>query len=44
LLAESPASEKIEWQRRDLSAVHAVYEAFEADPGVGKMIPRNLRK
>ena len=31
-----------EQQARDIPAVQAVYEAFRADPGVGKMTPHNL--
>ena len=32
-----------EQQVRGLPAVQAVYAAFDADPGVGKMAPHNLR-
>jgi hypothetical protein len=32
-----------EREARELPAVKAVYEAFGADPGVGKMTPHNLR-
>ena len=32
-----------EGQARELPAVRAVYEAFRADPGVGKMEPHNRR-
>lgn len=32
-----------EQQARELPAVRAVYEAFRADPGVGKMTPHNRR-
>ena len=31
-----------ERQARELPAVRAVYAAFRADPGVGKMTPHNL--
>jgi hypothetical protein len=30
-----------EQQARELPAVRAVYDAFDADPGVGRMAPRN---
>lgn len=32
-----------ERQARELPAVRAVYAAFDADPGVGKMAPHNQR-
>ncbi|MGH3218955.1 MAG: hypothetical protein ACRDPY_09655 [Streptosporangiaceae bacterium] len=32
-----------ERQARELPAVRAVYEAFDADPGAGKMAPHSLR-
>ncbi len=31
-----------EREARELPAVQAVYEAFDADPGAGRMMPHNL--
>jgi hypothetical protein len=41
--ADSPGPFETERQVRELPAVRAVYEAFEADPGVGRMAPHNER-
>jgi len=40
---DAPGPFDTEQQARQLPAVREVYEAFRADPGVGKMAPHNLR-
>ena len=41
--ANGPGPFDTERQVRELPAVRAVYEAFDADPGVGRMAPHNER-
>ena len=40
---QAPGPFDTEQQARQLPAVRAVYDAFDRDPGVGKMAPPNLR-
>ena len=40
---QAPGPFDTEQQARQLPAVRAVYDAFDRDPGVGKMAPHNLR-
>ena len=40
---QPPGPFETEQQARQLPAVRQVYAAFDADPGVGKMAPHNLR-
>lgn len=40
---QAPGPFETEQQARQLPAVRAVYDAFDRDPGVGKMAPHNLR-
>ena len=40
---DAPGPFDTEQQARQLPAVREVYQAFRADPGVGKMAPHNLR-
>jgi hypothetical protein len=41
-VSQSTGPFESEQEARDLPAVQAVYEAFRADPGTGKMAPHNL--